>query len=510
MKTSKKQIESFLGLLTQYDTSQIPLGGAISLQNIAMLEEGRLRRVPGIAVLGTALVDMGVQVPLLFTAVFGGIENTLSVSFNSLAGNIVNHTTGAVVAGGTAPLAAFGQPWTHTFYAQKHIVAGGGNHPYEITAAATKIDLAGTNVPHGNLVQSFLDRLYVADISGEEELVRYTDILTTDFDALNIVNTKEVAGKITALAVLAIGTDVSGIDTYLVIVKRNGIWLWNETSKDNISQAIGSESPHSFVNTQIGLVFAGKDGSRNSVFLIPSASAGEPKDIGRALHGLLNAPDSQLANAVLACAVEDQGFYRLIFAHTGNTTNNHSEVWLDLKHFAATGEIVWYGPMLRGDVDAITRTTARLEMVRRATLGANVWFAESTDTTQGFVDMDGNVLVAVMDLPLNVVPTDEEKIFEVLELQVAKEANRAGNELSVEVLSEDVSQGNLSQNVYDGTTLGVTRPLIPLYPAGTLGFAAKNSRVRLTHSINMRFDLLGATIQYLYNEEPGGRVKSKI
>lgn len=507
MRTIKQPLPGFLGLMTQYDPSQVPLGGAIVAQNMAMLEEGRLRRVPGITALGTAPVDMSAQVPLLaFVRGLGGSDYTLAVALGSSVKNIVNLTTGAALTG-AALSGSFGQPWTYAFYNQKHIIAGGGNTPKEINAAGTYIALAGTNVPTGNLVQAFLDRLYFADIASEEGIVRYSDVLTTVFPATNLVNTKEISGKVTALAVLAIGTDQVGIDTFLVIAKRNALWLWNEVSKDVISQTIGSESPHTFVNTQVGLIFLGEDGNRFSVFYIPAGVAGEPKDIGRALHDVLN-KTTVLSNAVLAYAVEDQGFYKLTFAHTGFTQNNHSEYWLDLRQMALTGDIIWYGPMRRGDIDAMVRTTSRLEFARRANSGANVWFRENTDDTQNFVDMDSGVMTALLDLPLNTEPFDEEKIFEVMELQVAKEANKSGNELVVEVLFEDVSQGNISQPIYDSSSPGISRPLIPLYPAGTLGQAAKSSRVKLTHTLNKRLDILGATVQYLANEDR--RVKSRI
>lgn len=512
MKIRKQAINSFLGLMTQYDPSQIPLGGAIALQNVAMLEEGRLRKIPGITVLSDAPVDVTVQMPLLFFAEsLAGSNYSIAVGFN-IAGNaiIVNLTTDAAQTG-PALLGSFGSIWTNTFYNQKHIVAGGDNHPQEINAAGTHIDLVGTNVPHGNLVQSFQDRIYFADIATEEGIVRYSDVLTFDFQASSVVNTKELPGKTTLLAILSASTDQNGVDTYLVISKRNAIWIWNEITKDIISQNIGTESPHTWANTQVGPMFLGKDGNRNSVFYIPGGVAAEPKDIGRALHGLLNSVSSSLVNPQLACAVEDQGFYKLTFAYTGHTTNNHCEVWLDLVRMAKTGEVVWYGPHYRGDIDAMARTTSSLEMVRRGAAGANVWFQENTDTTQNFTDMDGEVLNSFLDLPLNTEPLDEEKIFEVMELQLAKEANKPSNEVIVEIMAEGTSQGNTSQTIYDGLVpSGLTRILIPLYPAGTTGFAARDARVRLTHSVDLRFDILGATIQYLYNEEPTGRVKSRI
>jgi hypothetical protein len=501
MKTVTKDIGQFLGLLTQYDASQVPFGGAMSVKNLAQLELGRLRRIPGFAALTpVAVADMAIRIPLLaFVRRLVALDYSIAIAVGVASRAVANLTTGAVLSG-PALNGGFDDPWTYTFYNQKHVFSGGGNAPQEITAATTYVALTGTNVPTGNLVQSFRDRLFVADIGAEEGIVRYTDVLTSVFAATNIVNTKEIPGKITALAVNAVGTDNVGIDTTLVIFKQTAMWSWNETSKDVLSQQIGTKALHTIRNTKAGMVFLGEDAGRYSVFLLPVGTIGEPKDIGEALHDVFNGANP-LSNYHVACAAADGNFYKLFFSRADTPTANTYELWLDIR-LLAQGQVVWYGVHKRGSVDAVVRTLSRLEAVRRGAAGSTVWFTEKAlALTTGFLDMNGGTLLVELDLPLNVPPENQEKIFDLLELQLAREANTVSNSLNIELISEGVSYGTVSKDIYNAKLLGIVRLLVPLYAPNRTGLVARDARIRLTHTIDGRFDMLGGTVQYLVHED---------
>ncbi len=492
-----KPIPQFLGIMTQYDPSQLPLGAAWECKNLAQLVPGRLRRIPGIDSLATVAVDGSVRIPLL--AYLKGLDISVALYSGAAVRTLVNLTTSAAMSGPALADSAT-TPWSYTFYAQKHVVAGGGNAPQEVSNGTTYVALSGTSVPSGNLVQSFLDRLYVADISGEEGIVRYSDALTCVFQAMSIVNTKEIPGKITALAVNSPSTDNAGIYTQLVIFKRNAIWVWDETSKDVATQEIGTLSPHSAVNTPAGLVFLGKKGKRlNSVFLLRVGTAGEPIDVGEALYDILNGT-SPLGNELQANAVLDGRFYKLYFSRGADATNA-SEVWLDVDTLAANGTPAWYGPHARGAVDASCATESRLELSKRGASGVATWFKEKASADSGFVNMSGAAMQAILDMPLNVEPFNDEKLFDAMELQIAKEANVLANGFNYECFAEGASQGNEDIVFYQESLAGIVRVVIPLHALSVTGMAARDARIKITHILNARLDIIGASVQYLAPED---------
>jgi len=507
MKQSIEHIPEFKGIHTKVDASQLPLGFAVTCKNLVQFDAGRLRRIGGLTALGSAPADASVQVPLMLEVTFdGGVTYyTLAVLIGASAAVLGNLTSFAAITG-PALTGSAGKPWSITFYNQKYLVAGNGNTIREITSPTTQIVLTGTSVPVGSLIRSYLNRLYVSDIAGEEGLVRYTDVLTTTFGVTNIVNVLEIPGRVTALAVNAKSTDAAGIETDLIIMKRNAMWSYDETKKDLISDVTGTLSPLTWQNTSAGLIGLGLSKNRNSVFLLPLGSAGEPRDIGEALENILNG-SNPLVNPELAHAVFHDGFYKLFFSRT-DPDDQRQEVWLDADSLAQTGVPVWYGPHSRGRVSAALVTSTRFELVKRGGSGTVIWFQANESLGSSFTNMDGSVLEAELDLPLTVPPQNEEKVFEFLELQVAKEANTAGNQITFEPVAEGASAGIQAKSIYDSKSAGISRVAIPIRKAGTTGMVARDARVILKHSLNARFDILGASIQYLQHEGDG-RVRTK-
>lgn len=508
MKQTLTHMPAFKGIYTKADASQLPLGFARTCKNMAQFIPGRLRRIAGLTPLGVAPVDVSVQAPIMLEVTFdGGVTRyTLGVLIGPALTVLGNFTSFSVV-GGPALTGSFGQPWSHTFYNNKYLLAGNGNTIREITSPTTQIALTGTNVPVGNLIQSFLNKLYVADITGESGLVRFTDTLTTNFVSTNIVNVLEIPGRITALAVNSKSTDAEGIETELIISKKNALWAYDETRKDVVSSVVGSSSPRAWSNTSAGLIFLGQNKNTNSVFMMPIGTAGEPKDIGEALDGILNG-DNPLVNPELAHAVFHDGFYKLFFSRT-TLDDQRQELWLDTDELARSGEALWYGPHSRGRIGSALVTADRLEMVRRGTAGSVFWFHGNDSLGTDFTDMDGNVLETELDIPLTVEPANEEKVFDLLELQIAKEANTAGNQITYEPIAEGTSVGVQAKSIYDGKSAGISRVAIPIRAAGRTGMVARDARVIIRHNLNTRFDILGASVQYLRHPEGEDRVRTK-
>ncbi len=506
MITVPKSIPAFLGIMTQADITQLPLGAAIQCKNLAQLLPGRLRRIPGIDIRGSIAIDALQQIPLLFFALRVPRHNypailddcLFAVYVGTTYTNIVNLTKNNA-ASGPMLVGTFGQPWSYTHYAQQHLFAGNDGSIKKITDTETYVEYTGTSVPYGNLIKSFRDRLYVADVPAEDGIVYYSDPLTNVFHAANIIDVQEIPGRITALAVNSPSTDNEGIYTQLVVVKRNAIWVWDETMKDIVSQKIGSGSPNTFVNSPLGLLFLGRKQNLASVYLFPNGAVGEPDDVGEALYDILNG-SSPLGNDILANAVLDGRFYKL-FLSRGADTTNATELWLDVDSLKSGGKPIWYGPHIRGAVDASCMSATRLEMVRRGASGVNTWFAEKLSADSNFTNMDSGTMEAILDLPLNVDPANVEKNFDVLEMQIAKEANVADNAITYEPFGEEISKGSASFTIYKSTISGTVRSMIPLHASDRTGMTARNARLKITHSLNKRLDIIGMTVQYLAPED---------
>ncbi len=514
MITVLKQFDQFLGLITQVDSSQVPLGGAISCKNLAQLTPGRLRRIPGVTAASAPAIDASTQIPLSFWAKglgVSGADQLIAIFIGASTVSVVNLSTGLAMTGPALAAPAFGKPWSYTFYNNKWMFAGGNNSSiYQLDSASAYSAVTGSpSPPAGNLIKAFLDKLYVA-ASATEGLVYYSDTLTTNFPgATSLINVKEIPGAITALAINSPSTDTQGIDTDLIIAKQSAIWKYNETSKDLISGVVGFDGSSSLVNTEAGLVGLGRKGNRHSIFLMKVGSAGEPADIGEPLRDILSGT-TMIANEHLAHAVLHNGFYKLFFSLTGQNANPN-EVWLDTESLARDNSLRWYGVHNRGGIDASSAAGNMLELFVRGSAGAAKRFQENTSADLNFFSITGITLQPELDLPLNVDPLNDEKTYDLLELQIAKEANVSGNQATYEPIAEGTSQGVQPISLYNGTSQGISRVAIPVRPAGTSGMEARDARLIIRQTLNQRLDIIGASVQYLIHEDKGGgHVRTKV
>lgn len=368
--------------------------------------------------------------------------------------------------------------------------------------------------PTGDLIQSFQDRLYIAAEGSNEGLLFYTDNLTMNVQALDFVNTREAPGPITGLSVYSPSTSALGIRSALLIFKRNGIWMWDEASKDVLTAKIGSLSPRTIINTPAGVMFLGKRGNLNSVFVIPLGMMGfgryhfgEPIDVGKNLYNFLNGPNGITAGTeVMAHAVVDDKFYKL-FLSVGGDNTNATELWLDLDALTSSPletvgtpppPEVWYGPHTRGSIDASTIASSGLYLASGNAAAQPVWFLENPDRTTGFIDTNGNVLQVLLDMPINVEPLDFEKHYDIGMLHIAPESNTITNTINSQVIADnDPSYPSVPLLIYNPSAGGsIVHVIVPLYGPGETGEAAHHLRDKFTHTLNTRLDILGFTLQY--------------
>jgi hypothetical protein len=353
----------------------------------------------------------------------------------------------------------------------------------------------------GNLIQSFLNRLYVADIAGQEGVVKYSDVLSTYFAASSLINVKEIPGAIVSLSVNAVSTAVAGINTKLVISKRAAMWAYDESSKDTVTQVVGQSGAHSGANTEAGYIFLGAKGSKKSIFWLPIGAVGEPIDIGEALNSLLNVA-SVIANAHLAHAASHGRFWKLFYS-IASQDNNPNELWLDTYLLATAKKVVWYGVHNRGSFDASVVADSTLNLFTRGASGVTKHYQEKSSAASGFTDSAGSVMSAVLDMPLNVDPQDEEKEYDVAEAGIGAEANIPGNQVTTEAFADGVSQGTGVTNLAGASPVGIVKAVVPVHTYTSTGMAAKNARLKFTHSLDQRFDVLSLMIQYLVHGGTG-------
>jgi len=505
MRTESKTLEEFLGIMTHVDATQLPFGAAVSSSNLAQYYTGKIQRIPGIVRFKTDIADGTVRIPL--TRVLrglGGGNPVVAVYKGTGTTKVINQSAAAEITGPALSSTDLGY-WSHAFYANKHLLAGDGNAIQEITSATTRIAWVGTSVPLGSLIAAYLDRLYVSGIASEEGLVRYTDILGTTFAASAVVNVKELPGPVTALAINSPTSANEGVQTDLIISKAVGMWLWNEQRKIRITEAIGSKSPATFTNTPAGTFFMGiKGGTLRSVFYMPVGSTSEPRDVGIMLAGAL----SGLVNEEVACAVYHDGFYKLFFSRSGLT--NQFELWLDVDALTEENKIIWYGVHDRGGADSVGTSDTALQISRKRDANNWVGFTESLSLSSGFMTADQVTMTATLELPLNLEPISDEKMYELTELWITAGTNVVGNELVAGLVADGVSKGANTISLYDETTAGNLVVVIPLRPPGATGMIAQSAELLLFHSMNKPMTLTAFRVQYAVYEEKASRIRGKV
>jgi len=517
-----ESIPAFLGLRTDVHEQQQPLGSAKRVENMAQYDIGTLRRIPGIAVKTNSpgfTRDASNSVPLMFEAEISGDKNIIAlfVAGDGTSAELFNLTTNSVMTG-PAITGQSGHLWTVVVYNNKYMFTGATFGPiYQVDSASAYSAVTGTpSPPDGGILASFQNRLYVADI--RNSLVLYSDALTTNFTATNLINLKELPGGIQAMAINAPSTDTLGIYTQLVIVKDQAIVVWDETSKDIVTQAIGSKFQHTFINTPAGLLFLGtKSGNQASVFLLPLGSHGEPIDVGVPLRRILNSSSGKSLLTLsagpffipTAHAVLDGRFYKLWFTRQVDS-GNINEVWLDVDALAAEQIPVWYGVHSR-----IATTGAQFSLVASGTSGGpelhiakkggpstNKIFVERDLSSGSFVNDAGTIIEAEIEMSLNVPPEDDQRVMELIELRISDDTAVVNNTISTTPLSDGTALASSVVNlVEEASPSFIDRAIIPLRAPGDTGMTTYAPGVIITHSLDKRFDIIGMQVQYLHHEE---------
>ncbi len=529
MRTQVLPIEHFLGIMTNFDEVNMPFGGALSMANMSQFTHNRLQRIPGVVdTINIANADG--YFPESWPTRISGTDYLMTAIVDAGGtGRVWNVTSAAEVTGGTAltdtGTGLLANIWSSTEYLGQQFISNGIQPMQRITAATTKVDVTGTPTPpKGMLIKSYFGRLYCAGLTevagvtatdADKSKVWYSvsldDVTDMVFSANAFLNCQEVPGEITSLAINSPTTAAGTIAGELVVGKRSGIMKLTGdpgdggSALDVVSSSVGTDAPHTFVNTPVGLLFMGISFGKRSIYYLPIGSSGEPQEIGQGLLDVLNAdsPDN-LGDPRLSRAVYHDGFYKL-FIKRGTAI---VEVWADITEFIRSQRISWYGIHTRGVRQAPTVTSDGVLNVFEIVSAQGKHFTENTDKTSTFIDSSASVLVAELDIPLNVAPDTDEKAYDLLSLFIAKEANTSGNALSVESFSEGVSQnGPDTVSIFDSTvSVGFTAD-IPIIGSAGAGLTGDTARLKLRHTSNARLDILKARLQYLAHE--GTRSKNE-
>ena len=433
-----KPIPAFLGNQEGFANHAVPLGGFLECSGLVQYDVGKLEGIPGV---GSFLSLTGTinNIPVAGVIVFSSNEDvycvvvytdgtaklwniganveitgatSLTDAYVGFVGKIFG--AGSVIGTGVSPpgaISALANIWTRTFYLGQELVANGVQAIQKITGYNTRADLTGSpSPPVGCLVQSYLNRLYVAGVSATEDRVYFSNSLTSDFPSTSYLLTDEVPGWVTALSLNSPTSGGGTIVGELVIAKHAGIIKLtgdpaaSTSSKDVVSNSVGSDSPHTFINTPLGTMFMGISGGRYNVYLMKYGSSGDPIVVSRtAIEKSLN---DGISNARLVYAQLHDGFYKL-FVETGG---EFVEYWFDVDS-ALGGSNLWYGPHRRGLREApVVGDSSQLFVFRVIGTTAAIYQEEEPGSSGNFFDVFGDRIPLTLEIPLNVDPIFEEKI----------------------------------------------------------------------------------------------------
>lgn len=582
MITSKTVISDFLGLMTHLDETNVPLGGAIQVQNFAQYVPQRIQRIPGLTNVETIADSSHGFLDAWHVRIDGGAEKLMAVikkSDDTI--KVWNITDGAEVTGSTLTDVVSGQLagiWSSTYYLRRQYVANGTQPIQIISTASTRTSITATTERHdspggayaggttydvddvvsysgsnyvcilattgnlptnttywtpwiswvppiGSLVKSYLGSLFVAGIaSPQDDVVWYSDPLTTDFEPTNFLNIDEIPGKVLAMAISSATTADTGILGELIFAKQSGLVKLSghpldttNSRKDVISSVIGSVSPHTFCSTPIGLFFLGIKNGIYSMYFLQIGSVGEPQDIGLSLRNLLNDPTYPIQNPVTCRATFHDGMLKLFL----QKNNANIEIWGDITGFIRDGKIRWYGPHTRGANQSPCVSEAGLLHLFEVSGNTGYHFTENTDKTQNFYNLTHTILPAVLDIPLNippisitgspvvspVIPTALEgidKSYDTFNVYFSKETNVVGNALDYRLFTEGIQLGGVITATLNKlqSLVGIDKHFPIVGVNGASFFSRYTVRVQFTHNLDFRCDISHMGIQFLYDEQP--------
>ena len=394
--------------------------------------------------------------------------------------------------GGTPPSPTSTSPlrgiWSWTYHLGDVLVANGEQAIQKIIAYNQRQDLTGTpSPPIGRLIKSYLGRLYVAGVQGNEDKVFFSSSFTTDFPATYYLYSSEVPGAVTALAINSPSTAAGTIIGELVIAKERGLLKLTgdpgdaTSTLDVVSGSVGSLSPRSFVNTDAGLLFFGIAGGMRAVYQLPLGTRGEPIKISHQVDDLLNSGsiDYQEVWATL-----HDGFYKL-FLPDGR------EFWFDIRYLMHQRRPRWWGPHYRGGASQIlapyTTTDGRVEAFQLVS-GQADWIEELQRGTS-FRLPDGSDQECILEFSLTGDPREEKKTHDSVSLQLDPQSATAGNQVQVTVAIDTKT------NSYTKQTDGDEDINFHMRNANNVPMSGFTGSISIKHQREQPFTVLGGEIQ---------------
>lgn len=307
-------------------------------------------------------------------------------------------TWDAISTGQTADLQTNMVTWLNEVY-----VANGTDDPFKWDGS-TKTQFStfsSSNIPT-DAVQflPYQDRLLVIESANPGDLrwsASYADGEASSKNWETIANAgvrpdNKLHGMITHVA----NDANTGIESKVLLAGANGMYLFSGTdlrtpfttgnyTVTKLAGNVGCNAPRTMAWTPFGTIYLGTD---RQVYILEFNSV-TPVPIGTKIRstnvleeGLESMPTAQITNA---CAIYHDGFYKISFAGTGETTNKR-QWWLDITRISRDENQLWgpwYGPMKGQTISVFANQAGSGD-------GGELMAGENTDSIGSFVYEVGN------------------------------------------------------------------------------------------------------------------------
>jgi hypothetical protein len=232
-------------------------------------------------------------------------------------------------------------------YRQRLVTANGDNQLWHTNGYVWKPIMRSdgkSKIPQNKFVKSFSNRIIsgggIPSIQSTDNLFHFSEE-ETPYDWGTTINSFAVFSgyPINGLGVYSQNLSDSGYRGFLVVSKKDGLWMWNGNSSEGPQQlykSIGFAGPRAFCVTDYGPVFL----SRENAFLI---SGEEIKDIGDEAKDILEGlTDEQLYRIN---AVYHNRILKIAYPSTGTgDVNCDKELWLEFRTEQGGLQKYWSGP----------------------------------------------------------------------------------------------------------------------------------------------------------------------
>lgn len=203
---------------------------------------------------------------------------------------------------------------------------------------------------------------------------------------------------VTVLGAFSYTTDNLGPKSYLLMLKKAGVYLLSNipdqasgvaASADTLSARTGSLAQNSIANTPLGTIFLGTDGD---IYLVNGT--GEPKRIGSKVQSFFDHLVGQDTLAAYPSAVYHDNQYKLAYPSSASSTGNDAQLWADLRTDLGL-PIVWTGPHTGVSIAQQEVYNAITDNGRRMSLKPDQSGLQFLDDSSTFSDL-GTTITAVM------------------------------------------------------------------------------------------------------------------